>query len=196
MNQPLQALYQEHESIAAVLHALQALAREAAQGKRVDRRVFRAILHYLDVFPEKFHHPKEDEMLFKAVQSRGHAADAVIERLKRQHEAGAAAIRALEQALARWEQAASDGSAERSAFANDAAVFVARYREHMRLEEDELMPIAKQVLTGADWAEIESAFADHRDPLHGTTADSEATLMLQRILRLAPAPIGTAPPLP
>jgi hemerythrin-like domain-containing protein len=133
-------------------------------------------------------------MLFKAVKARSRDADAIIERLEKQHEAGAGAIRALEQTLLRWEMA-GNGHAERAAFTDAAAVYVGRYREHMRIEEEELMPLAARVLTAADWAQIESAFADHRDPLHGTTADAEATLMYQRILNLAPEPIGLARPL-
>jgi len=195
MNRPLQALYQEHGSISAVLNALDALAREVGKGRTVDLRVFKAIVHYLDVFPERYHHPKEDEMLFAAVRQRTHDADAVIERLQKQHEAGGGALRELEQALLRWEGAAADGT-RRAAFADAAALFVGRYREHMRVEEEELMPLAAKVLTAGDWARIESAFADHRDPLHGLTADAQADLMYRRILDLAPEPVGLAKRLP
>lgn len=188
MHRALQALYQEHESIAAVLHALQQLVRELQQGRRVEAAVFKHILYYLDVFPERFHHPREDEVLFRAVRARTHAADEVIARLERQHAAGAEGMRQLEQALLRWE---AGGAAELEAFAQTAGTFVARYREHMRLEEDELMPLARQALTPADWAAAEAAFAAHRDPLHGAAADPDE--LFRRILYLAPAPIGLGP---
>ena len=188
---PLRALYQEHESIAAVLHALSYLVREVEHGKTVDTRVFRQILYYLDVFPERHHHPKEDQLLFKAVRARTHEADEVIARLERQHERGADAIRELEQSLLRWE---AGGAAERDAFVQAANGFVERYREHMRIEEDELMPLARRTLGDADWAEVESAFEASRDPLHGVDADADPQELFRRILYLAPPPIGLGEP--
>lgn len=189
MTKALQVLYDEHQSIAAVLDALQALLREVQRGKAVDARVFQQILYYLDVFPERHHHPKEDAALFQAVRARTDRADAVIEQLERQHAAGAAAMRALAQLLLRWQ-----GGEPVDAFAAAAADFVARYREHMRLEEDVLMPLAQQTLTPEDWARIEAEFATHRDPLHGVAPGDDPKEIFRRILYLAPAPIGLGDP--
>jgi hemerythrin-like domain-containing protein len=193
MSQPLQALYREHESIAAVLHALTYLAREAGLGKPVDTRVFRQILYYLDVFPERFHHPKEDAVLFAAIGKRSDRARKIIARLEKQHEAGAVALRELEQALVRWEVG---GEAELALFVRAATHFVERYREHMQLEEDELMPLALagEILTDKDWAQVEAAFARHRDPLSGVVAQTSPQQIFQRILNLAP-PAGRGKPI-
>jgi hemerythrin-like domain-containing protein len=58
-------LYEEHDSLAAVLHALSALVREVNErDRKVDPKVFRAILYYLDVFLEREHHRKEESVLF------------------------------------------------------------------------------------------------------------------------------------
>ena len=65
----LDALWNEHRSIAVVLHAMQHLVREqGARGTKINPAVFRAILYYLDVFPERMHHPKEEKYLFAAVR--------------------------------------------------------------------------------------------------------------------------------
>lgn len=189
MPHPLQALHAEHASIAAVLHALQQLVRELEGGRSPGAEVFKAILYYLDVFPERFHHPKEDTLLFAVVRRRTDLAEAVLARLEEQHAAGAEAIRHLEQALVRWE---SGGPTERDAFCAQAKTFVARYREHMRLEELELMPLARQVLRPEDWQQIETGFAAHHDPLHGAQAGDDPLQLYQRILALAPEPIGFA----
>ncbi len=192
MSQPLQALYREHESIAAVLHALAYLVRKAGDGKPVDKRVFRQILYYLDVFPERVHHPKEDAVLFAAIGRQSDRAQEIIARLEKQHEAGGVAIRDLEQALVRWE---AGGNAERAGFVSAATTFVERYREHMRLEEDELMPLAREILGEEDWAQIEAEFARHRDPLSGVGEETTPQQIYQRILGLAPQPVGLADPL-
>ncbi len=55
------------------------------------------------------------------------------------------------------------------------------------------MPLARRVLDANDWAAIEAAFAAHRDPLAGAGTDDYDALF-QRIVSLAPAPIGLGPP--
>jgi hypothetical protein len=60
----------------------------------------------------------------------------------------------------------------------------------MRIEEEQVFPLAESRLTAADWQEIDTAFADHRDPLIGVDAKREYEDLLRRIVALAPAPIG------
>jgi hemerythrin-like domain-containing protein len=189
--EPLAALYSEHRSIAAVLAALEALVRERRdRGAKIDPRVFRAALYYLDVFAEREHHPKEERALFARLRGRTREADAVLDELGREHESGERAMRELEQALVRFEEG---GDAEFPAFAAAVERFIGRYREHMRKEERDVMPLARRVLDANDWAAIEAAFAAHRDPLAGAGTDDYDALF-QRIVTLAPAPIGLGPP--
>src|SRR5262245_24646273 len=191
--EPLAALYSEHRSIAAVLSAIEALVREPRdRGARIDPRVFRAALYYLDVFAEREHHPKEERALFSRLRTRTREADAVLDELGREHEAGERAMRELEQALVRFEEG---GDAEFSAFADAVERFVGRCREHMQKEERGIMPLARRVLGADDWAAIEAVFAAHRDPLAGARTDDYDALF-QRIVSLAPAPIGLGPPTP
>ncbi len=51
--QPLQALYEEHRTIAALRDATQHLARTVQRCTRVDVRVSRWIRFHLDVFAEQ-----------------------------------------------------------------------------------------------------------------------------------------------
>lgn len=64
----LQIIREEHASIAAVLRSLQVLVD---QGPGDNPPSFfdgaRAILFYIDEFPEREHHPKESEHLFPRV---------------------------------------------------------------------------------------------------------------------------------
>jgi hemerythrin-like domain-containing protein len=193
MSRPLGQLYEEHSSLAAVLHALSALVREVRERhKRIDPKVFRAILYYLDVFTERQHHWKEEAVLFPRIRQRTHRADAILDELACEHEAGERAIRALEQAFVRYEE---HGGAEFAAFGVAVDQYVARYREHMRKEEREVMPLAQRELTSQDWIEIEAAFALHRDPLAGASPETGHDELFSRIVRLVPAPLGLGAPL-
>lgn len=189
----LQSLYDEHRSIAAVLHGMRFLLREQRRrGVQVDPKVFRAMVYYLDVFPQRHHHPKEDQFLFAAVRERSREGDALLERLERDHADGAQAMRDLEQALVRYE---AGGEAEFDAFEQSVNSFVDNYWAHMRAEEQELMPLARRVLDAGDWARIEAAFAEHQDPLAAHAEEQDMQRLFTAIVALAPAPIGMGPAL-
>jgi len=186
----LDALWNEHRSISVVLHAMEYLVREQRKrGTRINPAVFRAMLYYLDVFPERMHHPKEENYLFAAVRRKTSEADAVLDELRAEHDSGAHTIRDLEQDLLRYEEG---GDKEFEHFATAVEAFVKGYREHMRKEEDGVMPIARRVLNAQDWEDINRAWAENRDPLTGVETEKEYEQVLDRIVKLAPPPIGIA----
>jgi hypothetical protein len=63
----------------------------------------------------------------------------------------------------------------------------------MMIEEKELLPAAQRLLTAADWAELDAAFAENRDPLTGHEAAPDYQPLFRKILMAAPAPIGLGP---
>ena len=190
---PLEQLYSEHRSLIAVLGAMSALVREVRErGRRVDPKAFRAMLYYLDVFLEREHHQKEELVFFPRIRWRTQEADAILDDLAREHQSGEQAIRDLEQAFVRYEER---GAAEFKPFADAVDRYVKRYFEHIRKEEREVMPLARRVLSEQDWADIEEAFARHRDPLAGVPADTNYDRLFSRIVQTVPAPYGVGAPL-
>ena len=87
-------------SISAVLLGLKHLA-EIAQDRRVkpEFAVFRSMLRYIDEYPERLHHPKEDEHLFARLVMRWPDARALVEGLQAEHVRGAELVRELERKL-------------------------------------------------------------------------------------------------
>jgi replicative DNA helicase len=65
----------------------------------------------------------------------------------------------------------------------------------MLKEERQIIPVANRVLNADDWAEIESAFASHRDPLAGVSSEMDADQLFRRIVMLVPAPYGVGAPI-
>jgi hemerythrin-like domain-containing protein len=189
----LKSLYDDHRSIAAVLHGMKYLVHEQrSTAGAIDLTVFRAMIYYLDVFSERQHHPKEDEFLFPAIRQKTDEANDVIQRLEQEHSMGEKAMRELEQSLVRYE---AGGASEYESFAEAVDRYVDHYLGHMRAEEQELMPIARRVLDSEDWARIETAFAGHEDPLAPHAGESDMDKLFQRIVELAPSPIGMGPAL-
>jgi len=181
----------EHRSLAAVLHGLLYLTRAIDSGKMApDFKVFGAMVYYIDAFPERFHHPKEDEYLFKLLRLRDPEAAPLLDRLNAEHHAGEIRIRELEHALRRYEHGGADGF---SGFAAAVESYAAFHWQHMRAEEEEVLPLARKYLTPDDWKQIDEAFAGNTDPLLGAKASSEYDALFRRIVHLAPPPIGVGP---
>jgi hemerythrin-like domain-containing protein len=191
MAKTLNIIRDEHRSISAILHGMEYLVdRIRTRKARINPRVFSAMIYYLDTFSERMHHPKEDRFLFKAMRSRGGEAAAVVADLEKEHAAGGDALRRLEQSLVRYEEG---GDKEFPAFAEAVARFVQEYRDHMHKEESIVFPLAQRLLSAADWQAIDRAFEENRDPLAANRDTRDFEKLFDRIVNLAPPPIGVGP---
>lgn len=184
----LTVIEQEHQALAAMLRSLSMLLAQARRdGKLPDFDLVRAMLFYVDEFPERLHHTKESDLLFPRLRERAPEIAGVLDRLDRDHERGEKAIRDLEHALLAFEVM---GEARREAFEQAVARYIDFYLQHMAVEETEVLPAARRALTDEDWAALDAAFEANRDPLTGHEPSDEYRPLFRRILHTAPAPIG------
>jgi hemerythrin-like domain-containing protein len=183
----IQKIRDEHRSISAVLHALKQLAHDA-QDRRVKPgfEAFRAMIRYIDEYPEQLHHPKEDQYLFPPLVARVPETKRLVDSLRREHEEGAHLVRELERALVFFEDAWPAGAAE---FLRTVDGYAEFHWQHMRKEEQEVLPLAEKHFTGSDWQAINEAFDANQDPIAGVR-EKDFQDLFSRIVRLAPAPVG------
>ena len=184
----LTVIRDEHQALAAMLRSILLLLAQGRQRhENPPFNVLRAMLLYVDEFPEQLHHPKESDLLFPLLRERCPALRATLDRLDADHAHGEMAIRALEHLLLAWEVL---GEPRRAAFEQALTRYVDGYLAHMATEEAEVLPAAREHLDAADWARLDSAFAANRDPLTGHDAQDAYRPLFQQILMTAPAPIG------
>ena len=187
MKDAISILKSEHRSISAVLHGLKELARMAQDAKVRPRfQVLRSMLRYMDEYPERLHHPKENDHLFSRLVAREPGARLLVEELQAEHEEGARLIRELERALLFFEEGWPAGARE---FQQTVDAYADFHWKHMRKEEQQLMPLAERSLTAEDWKAINEAFAANRDPIAGLQ-ERDFEQLFSRIANLAPAPVG------
>lgn len=183
----------EHQALSAMLRSLSMLlAEHRHKGVPPDFGVLRAMLLYVDEFPEKLHHTKESELLFPMLRSRSAEAADVLDKLDHDHAQGEKAIRDLEHDLLAYEVLGGDRGAR---FEQSVNRYIDFYLAHMAIEESKILPLAQRVLTEADWAELDAAFMKNRDPLTGHEPDDVYRPLFSRIVMSAPAPIGLGPAL-
>lgn len=184
----LQIIHDEHRSLAAMLSSVSMLlAEHRRKGTLPPFDVLRAMLFYIDEFPERLHHRKETELLFPLIRQRSTESAEVLDRLDRDHAQGEKAIRDLEHALLAFEML---GESRRGDFEQAISRYITAYRDHMATEEEQVLPLALKVLTAADWQQLDAAFAANRDPLLGHSPDKDYEALFHHIVQIAPAPIG------
>ncbi len=187
MKEAIAILKSEHRSISAVLSGLKELARMAQEATlRPGFQVLRSMLRYLDEYPERLHHPKEDEHLFARLVARAPETRLLVEALQAEHQEGARLIRELERALLFFEEGWPAGARE---FRQAVEGYAEFHWKHMRKEEHELLPLAERHLAEEDWQAIDRAFAANRDPIAGLQ-ERDFEKLFARIANLAPAPVG------
>lgn len=190
----LKVIRDEHGALAAMLRSIPLLLAEQRRHKTLpDFAAMRAMLFYVDEFPERLHHPKESELLFPKLRARAPEIRGVLDKLDEDHRRGEHAIRELEHALLAYEMM---GEPRREAFEEKAVRYVKAYLQHMETEEREILPLCLQMLSEADWAELDEAFAANQDPLSGHPPSEAYVALFQKVLAALPAPLGLGPALP
>lgn len=187
----IQKIQEEHRSISAVLSGLRDLARTAQDSAvHPDFRVLQAMVRYIDAYPEKLHHPKEEEFLFKPLLAHAKYASLLVGDLRSQHIQGERLIRELQRAIGAFEAEWPAGAFEFASAVNDYSDF---HWRHMRQEEQELLPMCERYFNDEDWRAAANAFGANENVL-GDVKDQDFARLFTRIVHLAPAPVGLGTP--
>lgn len=181
--QAMAAIGAEHIALTTVVQMLRdLLARIAAERAEADFALLSAALYYIEEFPERVHHPKEDEHIYRAIRGRSARFNAVLDELQSEHVRSAQMVMLLQCALVRFQGGAPDGLERLRA---GVEAYSALLEEHMRKEEV-LLSDAGDSLAADDWSEIAAAFAANEDPLLDSRRRGEFGRLHARIVNLLP----------
>ncbi len=183
----------EHRALAAVLHGLLYLNEQVRNaGQKPDFPLLKAMLDYIVAFPDRLHHPKEDEYVYRVLREREPSAAATLDELQDDHRRGPDVTRTMADALEAYRRDANAFEA----FAQAVSTYADFQWAHMRKEEDVILPIAQKALLPADWVEIDAAFRSNADPLVGVDTQREFRDLFRHVVTLMPAPMGLGPEQP
>jgi branched-chain amino acid transport system ATP-binding protein len=182
--QAIQIIQEEHRKLWRVATTINIVADELDAGSPLAPDFFNAVFDYIESFVDQAHHPKEDGYLFRLVRQRSDRADTLLSLLEADHQNGPANLKALRASMGRAAQGAT------TEFTQALRDYTQGLKNHIRIEERDLIPIAKEVLTADDWTEINRAFLDNKDPLFGEQARQEFRELYHRIAALAPESVG------
>ncbi|HUH40833.1 MAG TPA: ATP-binding cassette domain-containing protein, partial [Castellaniella sp.] len=182
----LDIIQEEHRNLWRIAVTMDMVADELANGNPVEVGFFTALFDYIREFMDGCHHAKEDEYLFLALRRRSAEAASILDRLEAEHRTGPADLLALRAHLDRGGAAL----VRNTAFIEGLRKYAQGLKNHIRAEEKEAFPLAREVLQPEDWVGINAAFGNNEDPLFGEQARSDYRELYHRIATLAPESIG------
>ena len=155
----IEIIKDEHRSMGSVVKGMQArVAAVKAGAEPLDVYLLRAMFDYIEMMPDRVHHPKEDEYLFRFLRRRSVEAAKVLDELEAEH------VRARELLVAM--RAALDATGEGGRIGElEAALdaYASFLWQHMKREEEFILPLAERWLEAGDWEKIAVAFRANRD---------------------------------
>ncbi len=184
--QALRIISEDHSNLWRLVTTIDQIADEIDDGAAFDPFFFNSVFDYIEHFVDRSHHPKEDDFLFRILRTRSDEAAAILDPLQEDHRDGPGNLRALRTLSG---EVVNDPS-RKPEFLAALRAFTAKQKSHIVTEEKYAMPLARQVLTTEDWAEIDGAFLDRDDPLFGDQAKAEFVELFHRIASLAPESVG------
>src|SRR5512139_2723640 len=102
----------EHRAITAVIEGLRHVLAQVRSGAATpDHALLGAMFQYIERFPERLHHPKEDDFLFARLRVRRPESVPLLDELHREHEVGRVRFGELK---AKWEAYRADPAALRA----------------------------------------------------------------------------------
>jgi branched-chain amino acid transport system ATP-binding protein len=184
--QALRIISEDHSNLWRLASTMDHVAEEIENGAPVDPAFFHSVFDYIEQFVDRSHHPKEDDFLFRLLRLRSTQAAAILDPLQEDHREGPQNLQTLRAQVA----SAAGGQLAGPELAVALRLYTTGLKRHIQAEEKYAMPLAREVLTPADWTEIDSAFLNNDDPLFGEKAKAEFRELFHRIASLAPASIG------
>lgn len=162
----LDIIQKEHEHLSVVIQNMLHFVRSIKNGNdKQDLKIFRTMLYYITEYPERVHHPKEDQILFAKIKERTHQLDNELDALSEQHSNGELLVHRLHDALLHYEFGGAEAFHHFHTLVEQYAHF---YYAHMRTEEERILPVAKLVLNEADWKVINASFIENQKMMDET----------------------------
>jgi len=182
----LSIIKDEHRNLWRIAITLDRVIADMEADGKVDHAFLGSVFDYFEQFVDHFHHPKEDDFLFRLLRQRCPQAAPVLDRLDAEHRNAPTNLRGLRDKLA----GAASGRTPVAELAEGLRQYLGGLKEHIRVEEKDVFPLASEKLTAEDWKEIDAAFLNHADPVFGEQARAEFRELFHRVASLAPVSVG------
>ena len=138
---PTQILSKEHENILKITHTINEECRILDSGSQLNKDSTRKMIEFIKNYADKFHHAKEEEILFKefekcANEEKMHCNP--IEQMLFEHNEGRNFVKNMEESLE---------ENDKDKFITNAKWYAYLIQEHIFKEDNVLFPLIDEILT-------------------------------------------------
>lgn len=144
-------LVKEHNGVKVMLKIMQGMADGITQENHLETGHLEQAVEFCQVFVDRCHHGKEEDILFPLLKNSGHKEDLIRELLE-EHERGRTHIKALAGLVARENEAAYPE------IVKHLEAYIALLEVHIDKEDNDLYATAEAVLNETDDAELSAEF--------------------------------------
>jgi hemerythrin-like domain-containing protein len=174
-------LRKEHDAILQMIEATETMAARLARGEMPTDSILAGLNEFFQLFADRCHHGKEEEIFFPRLVEKGMPRDAgPVGVMLQEHEMGRELIRRMSQAECDY-RAGAPGAA--STWAQVARSYAALLREHISKENDVLFVMADRILNEAEQRELAEAFERLEIERMGTGTHERLHALMDQLLR-------------
>ncbi len=182
---PTDILKQEHRNIERMLSVLERAVGRASAGESIQPQVFRDAIRFIQLYADRCHHGKEEDLLFTAMEQRGFPREAgPIAVMLYEHDKGRSHIKSMIEAVERLEQGNAGAITD---IQSHALGFIGLLRQHIHKEDHVLFPMADHHLHEADIVRLEKEFAQVEASSESCSMKSELIGLLNALEKQFPA---------
>lgn len=174
----IETIHQDHVNLAKLLDAAERQLAVFDAGERPDYEIIQGIVEYCLDYPDLYHHPMEDSIL-RRLRARDPVAAKAVGDLEAEHKDLKTATRRFAAAV---EDVLQETEVSRDSFDVMARDFIARYRAHMRKEEEVFLPAAARALSANDLTEVEAEMGRREDPLFDADAGARFEALRKKLM--------------
>jgi len=168
MSMTLALWHADHVNFGRLLNLLENQLVIFHDGDSPDYTLMLDIIYYMTRYSDVVHHPKED-CVFEIIKSRELRTTTQVDELCAQHTALGRAASDLARDL---DDIVNGSITARESVETKARDYVRLFREHMRMEETQMLPLAARLLTEKDWAGVDERVRHLEDPLFGPNTEA------------------------
>ena len=175
---PTEILEDEHRLIIRVVNALSIFAQSMEEGWDVEEETFNELIEFMRIFAEKWHHAKEEDVLFPLLIARGvPATGCPLAHLTMEHKKANNFVADIVKSLEAYRKGDVDA---RNAVIQGLRNLSAYYINHIWNEDNMLFPMANRFLRKEDQQVLLKEFA-RIDERRGKTLHDQLEDFARRI---------------
>jgi len=149
-------LSKEHENILKVVSALEKESDLVEKGKNIDENFFRKVIDFIRNYADKFHHAKEENILFKEFNKCAEKNPECLhcnptEQMLIEHDKGRKFVKGMEKSL---------NKKDKKELVKNARRYSHLIQEHIFKEDNILYPMTEEVLNESKEKEILKRFIE------------------------------------